>query len=146
MGRGLRCAYLPPLSAGDSIAGNKPFAMGELLSRIRAMLRRRSEYTPDRLSYGDLSLDRCGFTLQGPGGDFHLSSKEFQLMELLMTANGRILSTEQFMERIWGSDSDAEINVVWVFLSNLRKKLVKLNSAVTIRSYRGTGYTLELSQ
>ncbi len=127
--------------ADDYLA--KPFATGELLARIRAMLRRREEYTPDILTFGDLRLDRGSFELRCGEGSLRLSGKEFQMLEMLMENPRRVISTERFMEHIWGWDSEAEMNVVWVYISYLRKKLTGLGSRVEIRATRGVGYSLE---
>ena len=121
----------------------KPFAMGELLARVRAMTRRRAEYCPDILEFGDISLNKATFELTGPKGTVRLGGKDFQMLEMLLSSPGRLYSTEQFMERIWGYDSNAEINVVWVYLSSLRKKLAALHSRVQIKAVRGVGYCLE---
>ena len=122
----------------------KPFATKELLARIRAMTRRQAEITSSVLQIGNLSLNRISFELFTAKGSFRLAGKEFQMMEMLMSHPGIRITTEQFMERIWGYDSDAEINVVWVYLSYLRKKLVSLDANVKIRAFRGIGYTLEV--
>lgn len=121
----------------------KPFNMGELLARVRALTRRKSEFSPNVLSFGDISLSRENFELSCGGESLRLGNKEFQMLEMLISNPGRLISTEQFMERIWGYDTDAEINVVWVYISYLRKKLSSLNSNVEIKAVRGVGYTLE---
>ncbi len=120
----------------------KPFAPDELLSRVRAMLRRKGDYKPAVLQFSDLSMD-CGAGLLQCGGQMErLSGREYQIMELFMRSPGVILSTERIMERVWGWDSEAEINVVWVHISNLRKKLKTIGTAVTIKVSRGLGYVL----
>lgn len=121
----------------------KPFAMGELLARIRALTRRKSEFSPNLLSYGNLSLNRETFELSVGENSVRLGNKEFQMIEMLLSNPGRLISTEQFMERIWGYETEAEINVVWVYISYLRKKLTSLGSSVEIKAVRGVGYTLE---
>ena len=121
----------------------KPFAMGELLARIRAMTRRRTEFAPSTLTFGNVSLNRQSFELSGPNGSQKLGNKEFQMIEALMLNHGTLISTERFMEKIWGYDSDAEINVVWVYISYLRKKLGLIGADVEIKATRGVGYTLE---
>lgn len=123
----------------------KPFSPDELLSRVRAMLRRRAEYKPSVLTYGDLSLSPASDMLAcASGKSVRLSGREYQVMELFMRAPKTVLSADKIMERVWGWDSDAEINVVWVHISNLRKKLASLGSAVTIRANRGLGYQMEM--
>ena len=135
----------------DKIAGldkgaddylTKPFATGELLARIRAMTRRKSEFTPNQMTFGNLTLNRETFELSSPTGSVRLGNKEFQMLELLMDNPGRLISTEQFMERIWGYETEAEINVVWVYISYIRKKLAGLGANVEIKATRGVGYSL----
>ncbi|MDO5425532.1 MAG: response regulator transcription factor [Eubacteriales bacterium] len=121
----------------------KPFAMGELLARVRAMLRRREEYTPDTLLCGNIALDRSNYTLSGNGHSFSLSKLEFQLMELFMLNQGIFFSSEKLLERVWGYDTDAEIGTVWVYISYLRKKLAALDADMEIHSKRNIGYALE---
>ncbi len=121
----------------------KPFAPDELLARVRAMLRRTGDYKPTVLRFGDLELDCGSSTLQCRGRTERLSGREFQVMELFMRSPQVILSAERIMERVWGWDAEAEINVVWVHISNLRKKLTVVGSSVAIRASRGLGYSLE---
>ncbi len=130
------------LDSGADDYLTKPFAMGELLARIRAMTRRKTEFSPNDLSIGNITLSRETFDLKGPLGTQRLGNKEFQMLEMMMANKNTLISTERFMERIWGYDSDAEINVVWVFISYLRKKLVSVGADVEIKAARGVGYTL----
>jgi DNA-binding response OmpR family regulator len=122
---------------------SKPFAMGELLARVRAMSRRKAEFTPNLIQLGKICLNIENYELSSGGSSLRLSNKEFQMLEMLMNNPKRLISTEQFMERIWGYDSEAEINVVWVYISYLRKKLESLNANVKLKAVRGVGYTLE---
>ena len=122
---------------------SKPFAMGELLARIRAMGRRKSEFTPNLIQVGNVSLNKETSELSNGKTMIRLGNKEFQMLEMLMINPSRLISTEQFMERIWGYDAEAEINVVWVYISYLRKKLLSLDANVKIKGIRGVGYTLE---
>lgn len=122
---------------------SKPFAMGELLARVRAMTRRKAEFTPNLLCLGNLSLNKANYELSNGDTSVRLSNKEFQMLEMLMNNPKRLISTEQFMERIWGYDAEAEINVVWVYISYLRKKLESLKATVKLKAVRGIGYTLE---
>lgn len=131
------------LDAGADDYLTKPFAIGELLARIRAMTRRKSEFSPNILTIGNLSLNRETFELSTDKGSFRLGNKEFQMIEMLMDNHGRLISTEQFMERIWGYETEAEINVVWVYISYLRKKLTAIDATLEIKATRGVGYTLE---
>lgn len=120
----------------------KPFAPDELLARVRAMLRRTGDYKPAVLRFGDLELDCGSSTLQCGGQSERLSGREFQVMELFMRSPQVILSAERIMERVWGWDAEAEISVVWVHISNLRKKLKAIGSSAVIRASRGLGYSL----
>lgn len=123
----------------------KPFDSGELIARIRAMLRRKENYTPALLTLGNLSLNRQTFELRCGEKSFILSKLEFQLAELLMLNSGIYLSTEDILTRVWGYDTDAEIGVVWVYISYLRKKLADAESNVKLKAKRGVGYTLEIT-
>lgn len=121
----------------------KPFEPDELICRVRAMLRRGGEYHATVLSFGDVQLD-CGSNQLICGEkSVSLSSREFQVMELFLRNPQVVFSADRIMERVWGWDSDAEINVVWVHISNLRKKLKSIGSKVNIRANRGLGYLLE---
>ncbi len=121
----------------------KPFAPDELLARVRAMLRRAGDYKPAVLRFGDLELDCGSGAIRRGGRSERLSGREFQVMELFMRSPRVILPAERIMERVWGWDAEAEINVVWVHISNLRKKLAGVGSSVAIRASRGLGYSLE---
>jgi DNA-binding response OmpR family regulator len=122
---------------------SKPFAMGELLARVRAMTRRKSEFTPNRIVVGNITLNKESYELSNGSTSLRLGNKEFQILEMLMNNSKRLLSTEQFMERIWGYDAEADINVVWVYISYLRKKLISLDANIKIKAVRGVGYQLE---
>jgi len=130
------------LDAGADDYLPKPFAGGELLARVRALLRRTESYTPDVLVYRDLTLDRNSYRLSCGNQSVNLGNKGFQMMEMLMRNPGSVISVEQFMEHIWGWDTEVEINVVWVNISQLRKALARLESQVEIRVVRGAGYML----
>ena len=121
----------------------KPFAMGELLARVRAMLRRREDFTPDVLSLGNLTLNRQSYELRVGESGMVLPKLEFQIMELLMLNKGIYLSTEDILVKVWGYDTEAEIGIVWVYLSYLRKKLASLGADVVVKAKRNIGYTLE---
>ena len=121
----------------------KPFHMGELLARVRAMLRRREEFTPDILQCGNISLNLQNFELSGSGRSFTLPKLEFKMMELLMLNQGIYLSSEDLLVKVWGYDTNAEIGIVWVYISYLRKRLTALNANIEIRAKRNIGYMLE---
>ncbi len=131
------------LDAGADDYLGKPFAMKELLARVRAMTRRQSNLTDNVLTVGNLNLNRSTFELSAGGEAIRLANKDFQMMEMLMVNPGQIISTERFMEKIWGYDSETEINVVWVYVSNLRKKLASLGADMEIKAVRNQGYSLE---
>ena len=121
----------------------KPFHNGEFLARVRAMTRRGQVFTPSVLAAGNIRLDCSTFELRCGGSAIRLGSKEFQMLELLMRQKGRVVTTEQFMERIWGYDSEVEISVVWAYISYLRRKLEAVGADVRISTRRGFGYLLE---
>lgn len=121
----------------------KPFAASELLARVRAMLRRKENYQTELLQFEGLTLDLSTFEISYRNNSLRLVSREFQMLQLLMQSPGIIISTEQFMEHIWGWDSDVEVSIVWVYISNLRKKLDKLKCPITIKAIRGVGYCIE---
>lgn len=129
-------------SGADDYLG-KPFSAKELLARIRSVTRRNTEAVSSVLNFGNLSLDTVSALLSGPSGSCRLPNKEFQMMELLIANPRQIISTERFMEKIWGYDSEAEIGVVWAYISYLRKRLTALNTSVKIKAARGQGYYLE---
>ena len=131
------------LDAGADDYLAKPFATSELLARVRALLRRKADYAPDVLRFADIELDRASMTLRCNGREVRLNNKAFQLMELLAERPSAVHSVDQIMERVWGWDSEAEINVVWVNISFLRKKLNELGAHVEIKATRGVGYSLE---
>lgn len=121
----------------------KPFEPDELICRVRAMLRRSEEYKPTVLAYGDVRLNTSTGVLECGNESVRLSGREFQVMEMFMRSPNVVFSADRIMEKIWGWDSDAEINVVWVHISNLRKKLKAVGSGVSICANRGLGYILE---
>ena len=124
----------------------KPFASKELLARIRAMTRTQTVAVTSVLQFGNISLDQATKELSSPSGEFHLANKEFQVMELLMSNPKNVIPTERIMERVWEYDSNAELNVVWAYISYLRKKLTALHADIQIKATRNTGYSLEVKQ
>lgn len=132
------------LDAGADDYLPKPFNMGELLARVRAMLRRREDYTPDILTFGDISLDRKNYELSCNGKNVVLPKLEYRLMETFLLNRKICISTEDLFTKVWGYDTDAEIGVLWVYISYLRKKLCTLGSKVEIKAKRNVGYMLEV--
>ena len=131
------------LDAGADDYLTKPFAMKELLARVRVMTRRKTETTDNSLRFGNISLDTQTFELKNGELSVRLANKEFQMLQMLMVNPGQIISTDKFMDKIWGWDSETELNVVWVYISYLRKKLAQVNADVKITAVRNLGYTLE---
>ena len=134
------------LDSGADDYLTKPFAMKELIARIRAITRRQKEAKDVHLRLGNLTLDQSSFQLETDSGSIRLPNKEYQMLELLLSNAGRIISAERLFERIWGYDSDADIGVVWVYISGLRKRLAGLSANVQIKSIRNQGYVLEVKQ
>ena len=130
------------LDSGADYYLTKPFDAKELLAAIRTITRTQSGIS-SKLTFGNITLDRGTFELSSPTGSFRLANKEFQIMEMFMANPHSILSAERFMEKIWGLDNDAEINVVWVYISYLRKKLTALGADIFIKVARNIGYSLE---
>lgn len=131
------------LDSGANDYMTKPFSAQELLARIRAMTRVSRGMDTNRLTMGNVMLDLTTYELSTPTGSFRLTGKEFQMMEMLLSNQRRLIPTERFLEKIWGYDTDAEVHVVWVYISYLRKKLASLGATVQIRVARNAGYSLE---
>ena len=131
------------LDAGADDYLPKPFSTGELLARVRAMLRRKDNFTPDMLTFGALSLNRSTYELVYNGKTQSLSGKEFQVMEMLMQNPNTVVTADQLITHIWGWDTNVDTSVVWVHISNIRKKLEGLCVSVTIKFVRNAGYMLE---
>ena len=131
------------LDAGADDYLPKPFSTAELLARVRAMLRRKDTYTPDLLRVGELILNRSTYELVCGDKRQALSGREFQIMEMLMERPSFIVPSDALMAHVWGWDSEVDVSVVWVHISNIRKKLAALEAPVTIRFVRSAGYTLE---
>ena len=132
------------LDTGANDYLTKPFSTAELMARLRAMTRSQAGGQVDsRLALGNITLDQATFELSSPHGSFRLANKEFQMMELLLRNPRQIIPTERFLERIWGYDSEVELNVVWVYISYLRKKLAALKADIQIKATRNAGYSLE---
>lgn len=131
------------LDSGADDYLSKPFVTKELLARIRAITRRKNKSVCAILQYGNMRLNCTNFELTTDVGTIRLQNKEFQMLEMLMANPSQLISTERFMEKIWGYNNNAEINVVWVYVSYLRKKLGSLKANVKIKAVRNQGYMLE---
>lgn len=131
------------LDAGADDYLPKPFSTSELLARVRAMLRRKDNFAPDLLTFGALTLNRSTYELCCNDSRSSLSGKEFQVIEMLMQRPNMLISTEQFMTHIWGWETSVDTSVVWVHISNIRKKLDALGAPIKIRFVRNAGYVLE---
>lgn len=131
------------LDSGANDYLTKPFSTQELMARIRAMTRSQNVQSSSKLSFGNITLDQTTFELSSPTGNFRLANKEYQMMELLMRNPRQLIASERFLERIWGYDSEVELNVVWVYISYLRKKLAALHADIQIKVTRNAGYSLE---
>ena len=131
------------LDAGADDYLPKPFASAELLARIRAMLRRKEDYHSDQLVFGDLTLNRAEMLLKRGEKSVKLNNKAYQILEMLMEQPRRVFEVNQIIERVWGWDSESDMNVVWVTVFQLRKMLKELGTTAVIRATRGVGYSLE---
>ena len=131
------------LDAGADDYLPKPFSTPELLARVRAMLRRKDNFTPDIISFGQLMLNRSTYELCLGSSQLSLSGKEFQVTEMLMQRPNMLISTEEFITHIWGWETNVDTSVVWVHISNIRKKLDALGAPIKIRFVRNAGYVLE---
>ena len=131
------------LDSGANDYLTKPFATAELLARIRAMTRTQTAQTDSKMSFGNITLDQTTYELSSPSGSFRLANKEYQMMELLLRNPRQLIPSERFLEKIWGYDSDVELNVVRVYISYLRKKLTALQADIQIKATRNAGYSLE---
>ena len=116
-----------------------------LTTILQSHLIRKEEQTDNRLHFGNITLDTSTYELASDTDSVKLTNKEFQMMEIFMSNPKILVSADTLMERIWGYDSDSEINVVWAYISYLRKKLKNLNANFTIKSSRNSGYSLELT-
>ena len=132
------------LDAGADDYLPKPFSTVELLARIRAMLRRKDTYLPDLLTVGSVTLTRSTYQLSCGSEIQSLSGKEFQILEMLMQQPGMIIPSERFITHLWGWDTSVDTSVIWVHISNLRKKISAVNAPAEIRFIRNAGYVLEV--
>jgi DNA-binding response OmpR family regulator len=121
----------------------KPFAFGELLARLRALVRRGARERPAVLAVGDLVLDPAAHTATLSGRSVPLSTREFALLEFMMRNAGQVLSRPAILEHVWDYNYDGMSNVVDVYVGYLRRKLEQPPGQVRIRTVRGVGYGLE---
>lgn len=133
------------LDSGADDYLTKPFESVELLARIRALTRRQEVLVDTVLKYGNVSLHRNTFMLETPTQSIILANKEFQMMEMFLMNLNQTLSLEQFLDKIWGYDGEVDSSVVWVNISNLRRKLSQLQANISIKVIRNVGYTLEVN-
>ena len=131
------------LDAGADDYLPKPFAASEFLARVRALTRRSNTYASSILSFGNVTLDCSQYLLKTILGEVRLNNKEYQLMELFFRHPRQVFSSEHLMEKVWGFDSGAEIDVVWTYIGFLRRKLKQIGAEIEIRTIRGAGYALE---
>lgn len=131
------------LDCGANDYLTKPFSIKELLARIRAMTRIKTEAVDSLLKFGNVTLNRVTFELSTAYGSYRLANKEFQIMEMFMSNPKNLISTERILEKIWGYDTETEVSVVWVYISYIRKKLLSINSNIYIKATRNLGYSLE---
>ena len=131
------------LDSGADDYVTKPFVAKELIARIRAVTRRKSETESPNLAFENITLNRSTCELSSDKASVRLANKEYQMLEMFMSNPRQIISPDRFMEKIWGFDSDTEQNVVWVYISYLRKKLAKVGANIQIKAARNMGYSLE---
>ena len=130
------------LDSGADDYLTKPFAAKELLARVRALTRRKAE-TLSAVTFGGVTLDPETCELRAAEGSARLTNKEYRLMEYLIRNHNAVLSTERIFGQVWNSEAEAELSVVWVFISALRKKLKNIGAGCEIVAARGVGYRLE---
>ena len=133
------------LDAGADDYLVKPFATSELIARIKALGRRSEVYSDPVKKAGNVTLDSNRYELNADGKTVSLTNKEYQLLELFITHPGFVFSTEHLMDKIWGLDSESDIDVVWTHIGFVRKKLKTVGANIEIKTIRGAGYSLEVS-
>lgn len=134
------------LDSGANDVMAKPLDMREVIARVRAMTRSGFSVVSSVLKLGNLTLDRRNFELSSPDGKFTLTNKEFQVMEMLIMNPSTLIRTDSIFDKVWGAENEVEINVIWVNVSSLRKKLAALNAGVRIKTVRNVGYLMETTK
>ncbi len=132
------------LDAGADDYLSKPFSTQELLARVRAMLRRKDNYVPSVLQLDGLVLNRSTYEMSFADETASLSGREFQIMEMLMERPNFVITSDEFLSHVWGWNSEVDVSVIWVHISNIRKKLAAMGAPIEIRFVRGAGYKLEV--
>lgn len=134
------------LEAGADDYLPKPFATSEFIARVKALVRRNGSYAGNALAFGNVQLDCNCYELSVGEEVLRLNNKEYQMLELFMRNPRLVFSSEHIMDKVWGQESEAGLNVVWTYVGFLRKKLKLLGANVEIRTVRGAGYSLEESE
>lgn len=129
------------LDAGADDYLPKPFAMKELLARIRSMIRRHDTYEGRAVGYADVTLNPSGFVLESRNS-VRLSIKEFELMEVFLANPDLAFSTETLLEKVWKHEAGAQEDTVWLYISYLKGKLSAVGSRVTIEGNKGESFRL----
>lgn len=131
------------LEAGADDYLAKPFSTREFIARVKALVRRNGNYSGSVLTFGNAQLDCNRYELSCKNQSVRLNNKEYQLLELFMAHPHFVFSSEHIMDKVWGQDSEASMDVVWTYVGFIRKKLKTLEADIEIRTVRSAGYSLE---